>query len=192
MPIRELLLPILLERFSDRGPRIGSAPDPLATFAAVHDEVGDAKVWTGEHDVTVAVGDILHDHFFNPYADDHKTGLAIEGIVRDIVRFLEELFADRLLFWKSVDGGTGGWRERGESGHLDPLVMDDRAYRTYLWSGPVGMWRATEGIFARGHIRDDREYEIMIGRLRGARDEPFQGVERDLAGRLVAEYEHKR
>ena len=52
-------------------------------------------------------------------------------------------------------------------------------------------FQATPAIFARGHIPDDREYQIMFGRLNDAGQDGFQGTERDVAGQLVAEYERR-
>jgi hypothetical protein len=190
MAIREILLPMLSERFPDRGLQVDSAPNPIAVFPAAHREVGAASVWEGSgFGADVAVGDVAHDHFFNPYEEERATPAAAEGIARNVVRFLEELFADRLLMWRSTDGRTKGWRERGEAGHTAPLVVDDRAYYTYIWSKPLGIWQATPTILARGRILDDREYEIMVQRVTDDGPDRLQPGERDLARRIVAEYE---
>jgi hypothetical protein len=190
MAIREILAPMLSERFPDRGLQLGSAPDPIAVFPAAHPEVGAASVWEGSgFGADVAVGDVARDHFFNPYEEERATPVAAEGIARNVLRFLEELFADRLLMWRSTDGRTKGWRERGEAGHTAPLVVDDRAYYTYIWSRPLGIWQATPTILARGRILDDREYEIMVQRVTDDGPDRLQPGERDIARRIVAEYE---
>ena len=190
MSIRDILVPMLSERFPDRGLQPGSAPGPIAVFPAAHPEVGAASVWEGSgFGADVAVGEVAHDHFFNPYEDERDTPAAAEGIARNVLRFLEELFADRLLMWRSTDGRTKGWRERGEAGHTAPLVVDDRAYYTYIWSRPLGIWQATPTILARGRILDDREYEIMIPRVTDDGPDRLPPPDRDLARRIVAEYE---
>jgi hypothetical protein len=189
MPIRDLLVPELVERFSDRGLKLGTPPDPIASFPAKHPDVGDARVWDEGLGARVAVGEIVGEHFHLWPSDDVKAGT--ERIGKSVVRFLQELFADRLLFWQAVDSRKAGWRERGEAGYSEPLVLDDRTYRTYLWSGPVSLWQATPAIFARGRIQDDREYQIMFVRLNDAGPDGFQGTERDVAGQLVAEYERR-
>ncbi len=140
----------------------------------------------------LAVGSIVYDHFFNPYDQERGTDKAVEGIANDVVRFLGELFADRLLMWRSVDGRTRGWRERGDAGHSTPLVVDDREYLLYLWSGPLGVWRATPVILARGSIQDDREYEIVVQRVNKEGPDRLQITERDALKRIVEEYEKKR
>ena len=158
MSIRDVLVPMLVARFSDRGLRLGEPPDPIAVFPEVHREVGEVRIADRDSSADLAVGSIVYDHFFNPYDQERGTDKAVEGIANDVVRFLGELFADRLLMWRSVDGRTRGWRERGDAGHSTPLVVDDREYSLYLWSGPLGVWRATPVILARGSIQDDREY----------------------------------
>jgi hypothetical protein len=189
MAIRDVLVPVLLERFSDRGLLLGTRPDPIASFPANHPDVGDAKVWDEGFGARVAVGEIARETFHLWPSDDAKE--ATDRIAKSVVRFLQELFGDRLLFWQSIDGRNPAWRERGDVGHSEPLVLDDRIYRTYLWSGPLSLWQATPTIFARGHIRDDREYQIMFVRLNDAGPDGFQGSERDVASQLAADYERK-
>jgi hypothetical protein len=94
--------------------------------------------------------------------------------------------------WRSSDGRTRGWRERGDAGHSAPLVVDDREYQTYVWSGPLGVWQATPTVLARGSIHDDREYEIMVQRVNNDGPDRLQGPERDALRRLVEEYERTR
>jgi hypothetical protein len=191
MSIREVLVPMLHERFVDRPFSLG-APPAIAIFPAAHPEVGAVSLSEGSGSgADVAVGEVAQDHFFNPYEEERGTPQAAEGIAKNVVRFLEELFADRLLMWRSSDGRTKGWRERGEAGHTAPLVVDDRAYFTYIWSRPLGIWQASPTILARGRILDDREYEIMVQRVTDDGPDRLQAGERDLARRIVADYERE-
>jgi hypothetical protein len=192
MAIRDILVQVFVERFKDRGLRLGTPPDPIAIFPAAHPDVGDVSVSEGNGGgADVAVGDVARDHFFNPYEEERDTSEAAEGIARNVVRFLQELFADRLQMWRSTDGRTKGWRERGDAGHTAPLVVDDRAYYTYFWSRPLGIWQATPTSLARGRILDAREYEIMVHRVNDDGPDRLQVAERDLARRLVADYERE-
>jgi hypothetical protein len=192
MSIRDILVPMLRDRFADRGLQLGSAPEPIAVFPAADPDVGPASVSSsGESGVDVAVGDVARDSFFNPYEEERGTVAAAEGIANNVVRFLEELFADRLLMWRSQDGATMGWRERGEAGHTAPLVTDDRVYHTYIWTRPLGTWQATPTILARGRILDDREYEIMVQRATDDGPDRLPPGQRDLARHIVAEYERE-
>jgi hypothetical protein len=192
MAIRDILVPMLVDRFADRGLRLGDPPDPIAVFPAAHPEVGEVRISDRDTSADVAVGDIAYDHFFNPYDEERGTDTAAAGIAKEVVRFLQELFTDRLLMWRSSDGRTRGWRERGDAGHSAPLVVDDREYRTYVWSGPLGVWQATPTVLARGSIHDDREYEIMVQRVNNDGPDRLQGPERDALRRLVEEYERTR
>ena len=189
MSIRDLLIPELVEQFSDRGLQLDAPPGPVASFTAKHPDVGDVRVWDGGFGARVEVGEIVGEQFHLWPSDNVKE--ATERIVKSVVRFLQELFADRLLIWQSVDGRSAAWRERGDVGHSEPLVLDDRQYRTYLWSGPLSLWQATPTIFTRGYIRSDREYQIMFVRLNDTGPDGFQGTARDVASQLVADYERK-
>jgi hypothetical protein len=181
------LVPELVERFTNRGLQLGTPPDPIASFPAKHPDVGDVRVWDEGLSARLAVSEIVWERFQIWSTDDVNE--ATERIGRSVIRFLQELFADRLLFWRSTDGRKAGWRERGDAGYSDPLVLDDRTYQTYLWSGPVSLWQATPTVFARGYIQDDREYQIMFVRLNDAGPDGFHGTERDVASQLVAQYE---
>jgi hypothetical protein len=192
MSIRDILVPLLVERFKDRGLQLDTSPDLIAVFPAAHPDVGDVRISEGNGGgADVAVGDVARDHFFNPYEEERNTSGAAEGIARNVMRFLQELFADRLLMWRSTDGRTRGWRERGDAGHTAPLVVDDRAYYTFIWSRPLGIWQATPTILARGRILDDREYEIMVHRVNDDGPGRLQVADRDLVRRLVADYERE-
>jgi hypothetical protein len=192
MSIRDVLVPMLVERFQNRGLTLGTPPDPIAVFPGVHPEVGEVRIADRDSSADLAVGTIVYDHFFNPYDQERGTDEAVKGIATDVVRFLVELFADRLLMWRSVDGRTRGWRERGEAGHSAPLVIDDREYLLYLWSGPLGSWRATPIVLARGSIQDDREYEIVVQRVNNDGKDRLPVPERDALRRILEEYERKR
>jgi hypothetical protein len=192
------LLASLIARFGDRGLQVGTPPEPVAVFPAKHPKVGPLRVWAlvrrpsslGDVvDVSLTIGEVLADDFSN-YDVHLPFAQRAERVTSDVVRFLDQLFADRLLFWKSLDeAGRRGWRERGAAGHTEPLVLDDRVYETYVWSGPLSVWRATPAILNRGRIRDERERHIVRSRLNDDGPDGFTVAERELAERLVADYE---
>lgn len=192
MKIRDVLVPMLIARFNDRGLILGEPPEPIAVFPAAHALVGQVRIFDRDTSADLAVGDIAYDHFFNPYEAERGTADAVQGIANDVVRFLDELFTDRLLMWRSSDGRTRGWRERGDAGHSAPLVIDDREYELFVWSQPLGVWRATPIVLARGSIQDDREYEIVVQRVNHEGPDRLPGSERDALRRIVEEYERKR
>jgi hypothetical protein len=191
MEIREVLVSALTDRFADRGMRVGAPPGPIATFPATHPAVGDVSVAeAGTFSAIVQVGEIVWNHVHS-YDDHLEADERLQRLTQEVVRFLEELFADRLLFWRSTDGRNAGWRERGDVGHLEPLVLDNRIYQPYLWSGPLPVWQAVPAIFARGRIRNDREYEIVAILLEERGAAALDDAERDLARRVAAEYQRE-
>ena len=180
----------LIKAFGGPGLRIGTYPEPAAVFAAVHPDVGDVTVRDQGTRVTVAIGDVIADDFLS--FDGHLSrDERIERITKDVVRFLAELFADRLLFWRSTDNRNPGWRERGDAGYSEPLVLDNRAYRRYVWSGPLGVWQALPAIFARGRIQDAREREIVEILLAAGGPDVLQEADRDKARKLADDYDRR-
>ena len=192
MAIRDVLLPALIERFIQHGLRVGAPPGPIAVFPAKHPLVGDVSVRDSGVDTnviaSVSIGEIIHDHF-NNYDSHLECREREERVTRDVVRFLEQLFADRLLFWRAIDGHGAGWREGGPDGSSDPLVIDNRRYRTYRWSGPLPVWQAIPTILARGRIQDDREYEIVRAVLDDQLPDPLGDAERESVAGLAADFE---
>jgi hypothetical protein len=188
MPVRDRLVSALIDRFENRGLHLGTSGDLVASFPAKHPDVGDARVWTGGLGPRVAVGDIVAESFI-VWPSEPDLPAAENRAVEDVVRFLDALFADRLLCWRSVDGRNPAWRERSDVSSYDPLVLDDRVYQRYLWSGPLPLWQASPAIFARGYIRDSREHTVLWVRLNDTGPRGFKGAERDAAARLVADYE---
>jgi hypothetical protein len=84
MSIRDLLVPVLVERFSDRGLRLGTRPDPIASFPAKHPEVGDVRVWDQGFGARVAVGEIVEETLHGSPSDNADE--ATDRIVKSVVR----------------------------------------------------------------------------------------------------------
>ena len=130
--IRDVLLPALQANFPNRGLRTGQPPDAIAVFPAAHPEVGDVNIYDDGNEAMVSVGQITHGHF--GWTDANRTEAEMANAVTDeVVRFLTDLFADRIVLWKS-SGGAGGWWLVGHDNSLSIMDADDF---TYLWSGPV-------------------------------------------------------
>jgi hypothetical protein len=124
---------MLQERFHGRGLRTGLPPDPIAVFPGIHEAVGDVSVWDDGEEATVGVGTITHGHF-NPYDQSLTAEQVSIQVSEDVVGFLEDLFADKVLLWKSPDSGSGGWRILG---HDEQISLMDSEDITFVWSGPV-------------------------------------------------------
>jgi hypothetical protein len=129
--IRDLLLPALIANFPDRGFQ-ADEPPMIGVFPAAHPEVGDVTIYDDGDEATVYIGEITHTHF-NPY-DQSLTDAQIAATVTcDVVDFLTELFADRVLLWTSLENGSGGCQSLDYDGGR-PRKSD---VLTYVWSGPT-------------------------------------------------------
>ena len=129
--IRGKLIPLLEQKYAGLGLRVGAPPDPIAIFPARHPGVGDLSIYDDGDEVTVSIGEITHGHF-NPYDADLTQEEAEAEVTDEVLGFLEDLFADKYLLWKS--GGSGGWQ------HLDYVERPLRPRKNadyFVWSGPV-------------------------------------------------------
>ena len=130
--ISEHLIPKLQKEFSDRRLRVGVPPESCAIFPTVHSEVGDIEICDDGDELTVYLGTFTHRHFGN-YDEKLSKGQAAEAIAQDVVAFLKEVFADRIVMWGS-HRGVGGFYRRGK-GHRLGLIR--RRRKEYVWSGPI-------------------------------------------------------
>jgi hypothetical protein len=122
-----LLLPELRQRFSHRGLRTGPPPNACAAFPGIHPEFGNIEIYDDGDELTVVVGKFTHGHFTN-YDDNLSVDDKERQIVDDVVAFLEDLFADRVVVWSYK--GSGGWYYPEH--HEEPR----RHERQFVWSGP--------------------------------------------------------
>ena len=128
MTICDELIPKLQERFPGRGLRIGLPPLPCAVFPAIHPEVGAVEIYDDGGELTIVAGNFTHGHFSN-YDEGLSEEQWAKQIVDDVVRFLDDLFADQIILWGSHQA-SGGWYHRDKS--------STRKHHTneYVWSGP--------------------------------------------------------
>ncbi|HEX8200728.1 MAG TPA: hypothetical protein VF590_09590, partial [Isosphaeraceae bacterium] len=116
------------------GLRVESTPHVKVVFPAVHPEVGDIEIYDDEVELTVVAGNFTHGHF-SCYDESLSKEQVEETIVDDVVAFLRELFADRIVLW-GAHRAVGGWYRRG----TDPWSPSGvRREREYVWSGPLAL-----------------------------------------------------
>ncbi len=129
--ISENLFPRIQAGFGDRPMTIVGARQVV--FSAAHSEVGDLVVQDDGDEVTLFLGRFTHCHIGN-YDDGLKVAEREERISDEVIRFLEEIFADQVEFWGNHRGGNSRERKPKPRSLLSKLMFGSR---TYVWSGPL-------------------------------------------------------
>jgi len=126
--ISDILFPLLQKKFPGCGIADTSSSNPCYTFPAKHSEFGDILIYDDGDEITLCAGNLTHSHFSN-YEDisEEEKKLAIS---EDVVRFLTEVFSDRVVFF--TQRNSGGWHA------IDPNSPDrERHEHEFVWSGPL-------------------------------------------------------
>ncbi len=135
MKILETLIPALEERFAGRGMRKGVIGEPDVLFPAVHPEVGDIFIYDEGDEITIIVSGFMHVHF----GTDEASSTELEStaaITRDIVQFLEDVFADRMIFWTRLGGFAGAGCSLGGANRTKSNLFVKKA----VWTKPLTRW----------------------------------------------------
>jgi len=115
----------LQARFADRAPLVSIEAKSTAVFVNPNREVGDIVVDCDENEATVYIGEFTHVHFTDcdesVPADERE-----RQITEQVASFLDDLFSEKVEFWKTSYGGTCQGRGAGPS---DAAV--------FVWSGRV-------------------------------------------------------
>jgi hypothetical protein len=128
--IRDVLLPALQLRFPNRGFRTEDAGNGIGVFPASHREVGDLSIFDDGDEATLFIGQITHLHIDSDAEDTEPE----TRITNDVVKFLDELFSDRILIWKSLTRGGDGAMPIESASLFSGIDANDL---TYVWSGPI-------------------------------------------------------
>src|SRR5262245_46296989 len=129
MALFDALVPMLRSRFPGLAFTGPSGQPPQITIAASHAEVGDIVLQDDDKEITAYVGHFTHSHFSN--YDDLPSAEKEKIIADDVIRFLEDLFADRIVMWSSHRGG--GWHS------IDSPSSLSVGQKKYVWSGPLSI-----------------------------------------------------
>jgi hypothetical protein len=127
MPFLDVLVPLLRSRFPNLQFTEPSAKRPQLIIPAAHPDVGDVVLLDDEEEITAYIGHFTHSHFAN--YDDIPSVEKKKIIAEDVLRFLEDLFADRVVMWGS-HRGMGGWYS------IDRPSLPSIGHKKYVWSGP--------------------------------------------------------
>lgn len=131
MSILDTLEPRLRERFPNRNMRSHLPNQADIVFPAAHPEVGNLLIYDEGDEVTVMVGEFTHVHFGAERSNQAGAELAA-AVTERVSSFLENLFSDRIVFWKVFGGVAGGCRERRKTDSASTLLV-----RKTVWSGPI-------------------------------------------------------
>jgi hypothetical protein len=125
--IGDYLIPALVEKYGSQSFKAGHRPEPIAIFPAAHPEVGNLVIYDDGCEATVCVGEITHYHF-NPYQSLTQEELD-KVVTESVLRFLEELFSDKVILSR-IAGGGGGRTESNEQ-----ITSVPSHGRDVFWSG---------------------------------------------------------
>lgn len=129
--LRDVLVPALEAAFPDQPMRLSDPPQPIATFPGACPEVGCVQVFDDGDEATVVIENVTHHHV-DCYDQALSESARFRRMATDVVEFLRELFADRVLLWSRDQGrGGGGWQRTFE-GEIPKNVPEDAD--TFVWS----------------------------------------------------------
>ncbi len=123
------LLPVLREQFAGRGLIEGTLPDPCAMFPGIHPGIRSVSIYDDAHELTVSIDCLTHTHFAEPHAALPEAERE-RRIIEAVVRFLEDLFSDRVVVWGRLNIG-GGWYDVDRVSLAHPPDVPG-----FVWSGP--------------------------------------------------------
>jgi len=104
--IRDFLIPALKHEFAGWEIAFGDSPQPIATFPACQEGVGEVAVCDDVNEVTIYIGKITHGHF-NEYDEALNQEEKEKSITESVIHFLQALFADRVLLYTNMENVVG-------------------------------------------------------------------------------------
>ena len=128
--LRDRVVAELLRRLPTLRHQVGDSDQPFVTIPAPSPLLGAITIHDDKGEATVYAGDLTHGHFY-PFGHQLSLEARESWIAEAVVAFLEDVVADRILFWAKADRRGGGWT------HLDPVVAPDAPGEILtVWSGP--------------------------------------------------------
>ena len=130
--IRDRLIPALRERFPTESFTFSEPPEPIASLPARNAALGRLEICDDGDEATVYITEVTHGHF-SCYDDSLTPEQHETTITADVLDFLEALFADRVLLYRTPSRSMGGWTRLDLSPESE-RIRRDREY--FLWSRP--------------------------------------------------------
>jgi len=131
MGLRDSLLSALASAFPGHDLRASDSPDSVAVFPAACPEVGDLHIYGEDGEAIIEIGNITHGHF-SVYDETMGLDARHSAISEEVIGFLRELLADKVLLWTLGKGRSGGWSMPFE-GQIPSDVPSEA--KVFVWSG---------------------------------------------------------
>jgi hypothetical protein len=125
----------LKERYPNVAFTFSDSSQPFASVVCPVSEMGRLDIYDDGDEATIDISEITHGHF-NPYETMSEPDRD-KWVTEAVTSFLDALFADRVLLYRTPNRHMGGWQ-----------VHDDRIDRTvplsgfehrqcFVWSGAI-------------------------------------------------------
>jgi len=121
------------ERFANRDIQLHAGTHPVVTIPPIHASWEPIEIWDDEDEATVHFGSFTHIHFGN-YDEELTVEQREEQIILEVADFLENVFADKIEFFRMRFGGGGCGPLASQSNWSRRLFGRRQAF---VWSGPV-------------------------------------------------------
>ncbi|REJ68189.1 MAG: hypothetical protein DWQ31_08640 [Planctomycetota bacterium] len=131
--LRDQIQSILKERYGSISFEFGGPSESVVRVASCCQDIGELQIYDDGDEATIYVTEVTHGHF-NPYDATQGEAELVQWIVDEVVEFLDALFEDRVLLYRSPDRGMGGWIMFDDAIDKSEMVAG-REY--FVWSGPV-------------------------------------------------------
>ena len=134
--IRDKLILLFEQKFGVSAFTRGAIPTVIVSFPPAHNGVGELKVFEYGSELVVEIGNIAH-HQFDNLNPDATPEAAEQSVAEQVASFVEDVFADKYVFWCSSQGEAGGLKHIDFFSENDrsSLLDGDRIY--FTWSGPL-------------------------------------------------------
>ena len=127
--IRERLISAIRQTYPEKAFTFSAPPEPIASLPGNIPQVGLLQIYDEGDEATVCFTDVTHSHF-SCYETDKTQEQREEIITGDVMDFLEALFSDQVLLYRSRSKSMGGWVQLPAD---EPLRIEaDLEY--FLWS----------------------------------------------------------
>ena len=133
--IRDSLMPALKPHFPHIAFEFLDSSQPFARVTPSHEGIGDLEIYDDGDEATVVITQVTHGHF-NPY-EKMPDAERDKWIVEAVIEFLNALFDDRVLLYRTPGQRSGGWQVHNERIDRSRPVPGTEHYECFVWSGAV-------------------------------------------------------